>query len=102
MFASNKPSRLARIPLIGAALSCPVVIEVHFLGPTVGDEDADRLVEPLRRLKGLETVKFVESAVTLTGARALEAQLHGVKVDRQILVLQPTSRSIRDRVVTPR
>ncbi len=58
------------------------VREVHFLGPDVGDEDLDELVDVLQGLRGLREVTLVETSVSHEGETTLQRRLPGVHIRR--------------------
>lgn len=69
--------------------SGPVVEELSFLGPKLGDESIDGVVNAARVLEP-KLITFMETRITPAGARRLRNELSQVEIEVFTPVLSPT------------
>ena len=89
-----KPEWLRRAPVLRRMVVTESIVEIHFLGPRLGDDDVEQLADVVRQLPSLETLHFVESRVSNAAIDRLRQACPGLSIDRRDLVLEPT-RSIQ-------
>lgn len=65
------------------------VSAVHFLGPGVGDEHIDEIVNAGLDLRGLKRMTFAESRISRDGELELKSRLANVEIDVLTPILAP-------------
>ena len=88
---------LSRISVLRRVVVTEAVVEIHFLGPKIADEDIEGLVDVVRHLRSVEAIHFVESRVSDAGVDRLRRAFPRLSIDRRDLVLEPTRSMERRR-----
>jgi hypothetical protein len=65
------------------------VHDVQFLGPEIGDEDIDSIVQKALKLRGLRRMSFTETSLSRQGEAQLRSCLDGVEITVWRPVLTP-------------
>lgn len=66
------------------------VREVYFLGPAIGDETIEDIVQAASRLSGVERMVFAETRISQKGEQQLKSRLTDVEVEVFTPVLAPS------------